>query len=113
MDLPEDDLTGLAKTLDAGKIEALHDRFRQPRQIRQELARYTPRIFLFPFDTHPDVKIPVQVFINGIMAWMGEEVVLVKVGKIHPRTVVVIDRPLREKERVQATYVALPAVNRT
>lgn len=67
---------------------------------------------MFPFGLHPNTRAPVQVFINGIGVWMGNEAELVRVGMKHPVTVVVLDRELRDTEVVQATYQAVPEIGR-
>lgn len=112
MELPDDDLRELASILDSGGLTPLRDRFDQIRRVRQELSRYSPRIYLFPFGIHPDPRSPVQVFVNGLGVWMGNEAVLVQVGIKEPLTVVVLDRKLNEREVVQATYHAAPRIGR-
>jgi|GEM_PF-6200670 len=112
MEPPERELAELAEVFDSGDIQAIRDRFDNPRRIRQRLTRYAPRVFLFPFDAPPDTNIPIQVFINGLMVWMGVEVELVKVGKVRPRLVIVTDRELHEDEIVQVTYTVLPVLSK-
>jgi len=112
MELPEDELNELAAILDSGALTPLRDRFDQPRRVRQELSRYSPRIYLFPFGLHPNPTYPVQVFVNGIGVWMEHEAVLARIGTRHPLTVVVLDRPLGISEVVQATYQAVPEIGR-
>lgn len=112
MQLPDDELKQLAEILDSGDLVPLRDRFDQPRQIRQQLSRYSSRIYFFPFGVHPNIGYPVQVFINGLNVWMGEEAELVRVGRKEPLTVVVLSRDLKDTEVVQATYQTVPTVGR-
>jgi hypothetical protein len=112
MDLPEPELKELASILDSGELTPLRDRFDHPRHVQQELQRFTNRIYLFPFGVHPDRAAPVQVFRNGLGIWMGEEAQLVRVGKVHPVTVVVLDPPVSTGERISATYQSKPQVGR-
>jgi hypothetical protein len=108
VDLPEDELRELAEILDAGELLVLRDRFSYAREVRQGLSRFTDRVWFFPFGVHPDTRQPVRVLVNGIGQFMGEEVALVRVGKVHPLTVAVMCRPLGPDELVQAVYVAVP-----
>lgn len=111
MELPKAELDELAQILDSGELTPLRDRFDHPRRVRQQLQRFTDRIFLFPFGIHP-IPNTVQVFWNGLAQWMGEEAQLVRVGRVHPVTVCVLRIPTKPKDMVQATYTARPEVGR-
>ena len=87
------ELLELAELLDSGELTVLRDRFAHPREVRQGLIHYTARVWLFPFGVRPDPAQPVRVLINGLGIFMGEECHLVRVGKVHPLTVVVMSRP--------------------
>ena len=106
-ELPADALAELARSLDAGELQVLRDRWPGRREVRQSLTRYTDRVWLFPFGAAPDMEQPVRVMVNGIGQFMGEEVQLVPVGK-QKLIVAVMWRPLGPPEVVAAVYVAKP-----
>jgi len=106
---PTADLEELADLLDTGKLQPLRDKYENPRRTKLPLSKYTSRIWLFPFGTHPSSAHPVEVFRNGMVQWMDNEVRLIQVGRQHPVTVVVFLQETRDQDRVQATYVALPS----
>jgi len=112
MDLPESDLHELASILDSGELVPLRDQFDRPRHVQQELQRYSDRIYLFPFGVHPDPRAPVQIFRNGLGIWMDEEAKLIRVGRVHPVTVCVLDPPISISERISASYQSIPVVGR-
>lgn len=108
IELPEDDLRELAEILESGELRMLRNRFAQPRDVRQPLHRFTDRVWMFPFGIAPDPRQVIQVFVNGFLAHEGMEFRVVRVGDRRPLYVVVMGRPLREDEVVQAFYRAVP-----
>lgn len=111
VEMPEDELARLAEMLDGGKLHVLRDRYGRPRRVRQGLTRFSDRVWMFPFGVRPDEGQPVQVFVNGVGQYMGEEVEIVRVGERSRATVAVTYRVLRDGDVVQATYVAVPETN--
>jgi hypothetical protein len=107
--VPIEDLEELADLLDSGKLEVLRDRHARARRTKQPLSRYTSRIWLFPFGIHPSSRHPVEVFRNGMVQWMDNEVKLFQIGRARVITVAVFLHETREGDRVQATYVAVPS----
>jgi hypothetical protein len=108
--LAEQDIQQLADDLANGRLFPLRDRFDRPRRVRQQLQRYSSRLYLFPFGVAPMEKAPVQVFRNGLAVWMGEEAKVVCVGNSPRAWAVVVDPPCREGTMVQAEYVVVPDV---
>lgn len=108
IELPEDELAELAAILESGELRVLRNRFDAPRDVRQPLHRFTDRVWFFPFGVAPDPRQLVQVFVNGFLAHEGLEFRMVRVGDTRPLYVVVMDRPLRHDEVVQAFYRAVP-----
>jgi hypothetical protein len=108
LELPADELAELAEILDSEQLHVLRDRYARPREVRQPLLRFTDRVWLFPFGVTPDIRQPVQVYVNGLLAWMGREVELVRVGRVHPVVVAVMGRPLHLGDVVAAVYVVVP-----
>lgn len=109
--LPEAELRELAEILDSGELSILRDRSEHPRYVRQDLTRYTDRVWLFPFGGDPDQQLPVDVFVNGLVLARGE-FELVRVGSREPVTALVFDRPVGIDEHVTSTYTALPRAGR-
>jgi hypothetical protein len=110
--LPEEELNELAELLDSGALVVLRDRYDRPRRTKQPLQRYSDRIWLFPFGTHPDPGQDVTVFRNGLPCYMGHEAELVRVGRSQPISVVVFQIPTRELDKIQASYICIPQVVR-
>lgn len=108
VELPKAELAELARILDSGDLRVLRDRFEAARHVRQQLIRFTDRVWMFPFGVHPDVRQPVRVVVNGLTQHMDDEVELVVVGRVRPVTVAVMWRPLGPSEVAQAVYVAVP-----
>ena len=107
--VPAVELEELAALLDSGKLEPLRDKYEGARRTKLPLSKYTSRIWLFPFGTYPSPNHPVEVFRNGLVQWMDNEVKLFRVGKQRPITTVVFLQDTREGDIVQATYIALPS----
>lgn len=108
IELPEDELRELADILESGELRMLRNRFEHPRDVRQALHRFTDRVWFFPFGVAPDPRHTIQVFVNGFLVHEGLEFRIVRVGDRRPLYVVVMDRPLRQDEVVQAFYRAVP-----
>lgn len=108
MELPEEDLLELGDILDSGKLQPLRARFDKPRRVRQQLSRYTDRIFLFPFGIRPDPGQAIDVYCNGMLQWSGEEIRVVRVGKVTPLSVLVVDYHASNRDVIEAIYVAIP-----
>jgi len=100
-----DDQAELARLLETGELVPLRDRFDKARRVKQILAPFTSRVWLFPFGVQPSPDHAVEVFRNGMSQYMGEECRVSKAGSI---SVVVFAEPLHEGDRVQASYIAVP-----
>lgn len=109
--LPELELRELAEILDSGELHILRERADHPRHVRQDLTRYTDRVWLFPFGGDPDERLPVDVFLNGLVLSRGE-FELVRVGSREPVTALVFERPVGAGEHVTSTYTAMPGARR-
>ena len=107
--VPAAELEQLAVLLDNKKLEPLRDKYEGARRTKLPLTKYTSRTWLFPFGTHPSPDHAVEVFRNGMIQWMDNEVKLFRVGQLHPITVVVFLQETKDQDLVQASYLAMPS----
>jgi len=112
VELPDAELSELASILDSGEFRLLRDMSGLPRFVRQDLTRYTDRLWLFPFGGDPDPSQPIDVFLNGLVLRAGHDFQLVQVASRQPITALVFDHPTSTGDAVTSTYTALPEAAR-
>ena len=97
-------LAELGELLDEGKIEPLRAAVANHRRIRSTMSRYSPRIWMFPFGSHPTRDQSIDVFRNGIIQFVGYDCRVVHIGKRVSIPVLVFADALAEDEVVQTIY---------
>lgn len=112
IDLPDDELRELGSILDSGELHLLRDTSGQPRYVRQDLTRFTDRVWLFPFGGDPDERMPLEVFWNGLCLRQDHEFRLVRVGSRDPVTALVVAIPVKSGDSLTSTYTMLPGAGR-
>ena len=103
------DLERLARALDGG-LDLLEERD-SPRLDGLSLRRlthYTDHVWLFPHGEQPDIRCPVQVFVESVAQWMGDEARITEVGSYDPILVVVLALGRGERSEVAAMYRSRP-----
>ena len=107
MEMPEE-LADLAEALDSGKLTVLRQRVYERRMLKTPLVRFTDRIFYFPFGVQPNLKTPIQVWMNGITMAENMDFVMRVIGSKIRLAVVVFQNPLTELCNSQAQYENVP-----
>jgi hypothetical protein len=107
MEMPKE-LADLAAMLDEGKLALLRERVSERRMLKTPLSRFTDRIFFFPFGIQPNLKAPIQVWVNGITMAEDMDFVVRVVGSKIRLTVVVFQNPLTDLCNSQALYENIP-----
>jgi len=100
MERVQADLAELASILDAGQIEPLRNTDPPRGRVREQLSHFTPHVWIFPFDLHPDPSAPIEVYRNGILQMIGGDCRIVRVGTRRKLSAVVFDDPLPSKDVV-------------
>jgi hypothetical protein len=102
---PFDEIAQLESDLGHGNLVLFRDKYEGLRRTRQLLQRYSSRVWLFPFGVRPDLTRDLDVWRNGLLQAMNDEVRLLE----SPVAVVVVFRhPTREDDKVQVSYTARP-----
>lgn len=106
--MPEE-LADLAAMLAEGTLTPLRERVYERRMLKSPLSCFTDCIYFFPFGIQPNLKAPIQVWVNGIVMAENMDFTIRVVGtKKLQLTVVVFQNPLTTLCNSQALYENLP-----
>lgn len=94
------DLDELASILDEGQVAPLRDTDPPRGRVREQLSRFTPHVWVFPFGLHPDPAVPIEVYRNGVLQMIGGDCRIVRVGTRRQLSAVVFDDPLPSRDVV-------------
>lgn len=107
MEMPPE-LGLLGEMLDSGKLHVLRQRVMERRFLKSQLERFSDRVFFFPVGIQPNLRVPIQVFLNGICMADPNDHVFRVVGKTTQVAAVVFHNELHVRDIVQASYENVP-----
>jgi len=107
MEMPPE-LGSLAEMLDSGKLQPLRQRVLERRFLKTRLERFSGRVFFFPLGIQPNLKVPIQVFQNGLCMADPHDYAFRVVGKDTKVAVVIFDHELPVDDIIQASYENVP-----
>jgi hypothetical protein len=107
MEMPPE-LGLLAEMLDSDKLHVLRQRVMERRYLKSKLERFSERVFFFPVGIQPNLRAPIQIFLNGLCMADPNDFAFRVVGKDTKVAAVIFNNPIFDEDIVQASYENIP-----